>query len=110
DFISTVQKRGAAIIAARGLSSAASAANAVVDTVRSLTTPTPDGDWTSVCVLSDGSYGVEKGIVSGFPIRTDGKNWEIVQGLPINEFAQSKIDLTIKELKEERDAVIGLLP
>src|SRR4029079_4368570 len=80
DFISTVQKRGAAIIAARGSSSAASAANAVVDTVRSLTTPTPEGDWTSVCVVSDGSYGVAKGIISGFPIRTDGTTWEIVQG------------------------------
>jgi len=109
DFISTVQKRGAAIIAARGLSSAASAANAVVDTVRSLTTPTPAGDWTSVCVLSDGSYGVEKGIISGFPIRTDGTTWEIVQGLSVNEFAQSKIDLTVNELKEERDAVAALL-
>ena len=109
DFISTVQKRGAAIIAARGLSSAASAANAVVDTVRSLTTPTPAGDWTSVCVVSDGSYGVEKGIISGFPIRTDGTTWEIVQGLSINEFAQSKIDLTVSELKEERDAVAALL-
>ena len=109
DFISTVQKRGAAIIAARGLSSAASAANAVVDTVRSLTTPTPPGDWTSVCVVSDGSYGVEKGIISGFPIRTDGTTWEIVQGLSVNEFAQGKIDLTMSELKEERDAVAALL-
>ena len=109
DFISTVQKRGAAIIAARGSSSAASAANAVVDTVRSLTTPTPAGDWTSVCVVSDGSYGVEKGIISGFPIRTDGQNWEIVQELAINDFAQAKIDLTITELQEERDAVTALL-
>ncbi len=109
DFISTVQKRGAAIIAARGLSSAASAANAVVDTVRSLTTPTPAGDWTSVCVCSDGSYGVEKGIISGFPIRTDGTTWEIVQGLSVDAFAQSKIDLTVGELKEERDAVAALL-
>ena len=109
DFISTVQKRGAAIIAARSSSSAASAANAVVDTVRSLTTPTPAGDWTSVCVVSDGSYGVEKGIISGFPIRTDGQNWEIVQGLAINDFAQAKIDLTITELQEERDAVTALL-
>ena len=108
-FISTVQKRGAAIIAARGSSSAASAANAVVDTVRSLTTPTPAGDWTSVCVVSDGSYGIEKGIVSGFPIRTDGTTWEIVQGLPITPFAQTKIDHTINELKEERDAVLPLL-
>ena len=110
EFISTVQQRGAAIIKARGASSAASAANAVVDTVKSLTTPTPEGDWTSVCVVSDGSYGIEKGIVSGFPIRTDGKNWEIVQGLDINEFAQGKIDATVGELKEERDAVLDLIP
>ncbi|MDB6136043.1 MAG: malate dehydrogenase [Verrucomicrobiales bacterium] len=110
EFISTVQQRGAAIIKARGASSAASAANAVVDTVRSLTTPTPEGDWTSVCVVSDGSYSIEKGIVSGFPIRTDGQKWEIVQGLSVNEFAQGKIDTTINELKEERDAVAELLP
>lgn len=110
DFISTVQQRGAAIIKARGASSAASAANAVVDTVRSLTTATPAGDWISVCVASDGSYGVEKGIVSGFPIRTDGSKWEIVQGLAIDDFAQSKIDITVNELKEERDAVAALLP
>jgi malate dehydrogenase len=110
DFIKTVQQRGAAIIAARGSSSAASAANAVVDTVRSLTTPTPAGDWTSVAVASDGSYGIEKGLMVGYPIRTDGKKWEIVQGLPINEFAQGKIDATIQELKEERDAVAELIP
>lgn len=111
EFISTVQQRGAAIIKARGASSAASAANAVVDTVRSLTTPTPEGDWTSVCVCSDGSYGVEKGLISGFPVRTsDGKTWEIVQGLEINDFARAKIDATVNELKEERDAVKELLP
>jgi len=110
DFIPTVQQRGAAIIKARGLSSAASAANGVVDTVRSLTTPTPAGDWTSVCVVSDGSYGIEKGLVTGYPIRTDGQNWEIVQGLAHNDFAQSKIDATINELKEEREAVSELLP
>ena len=109
-FISTVQQRGAAIIKARGASSAASAANAVVDTIRSLTTPTPAGDWTSVCVCSDGSYGVAQGLISGFPIRTDGLTWEIVQGLSVNEFAQEKIDTTINELKEEREAVAGLLP
>jgi malate dehydrogenase len=109
-FIETVQKRGAAIIKARGSSSAASAANAVVDTVKSLITPTPAGDWTSVCVPSDGSYGIEKGLIVGYPIRTDGSKYEIVQGLPINEFAQSKIDITINELKEEREAVSGLIP
>jgi malate dehydrogenase len=109
-FIETVQKRGAAIIAARGSSSAASAANAVVDTVKSLTTPTPAGDWTSVCVPSDGSYGIEKGLIVGYPIRTDGSKYEIVQGLDICEFAQSKIDATINELKEEREAVQELIP
>ncbi|MFZ4765190.1 MAG: malate dehydrogenase [Roseimicrobium sp.] len=111
DFISTVQQRGAAIIKARGSSSAASAANAVVDTVRSLTTPTPEGDWTSVAVCSDGSYGVEKDIITSFPIRSNGSQWEIVQGVPVNDFSQGKINATINELKEERDAVreLGLI-
>jgi len=111
DFISTVQQRGAAIIKARGASSAASAANAAMDTVRSLVTPTPAGDWHSVAVCSDGSYGIEKGLIASMPIRTieDGK-WEVVQGLPIDDFSQAKIDVTINELIEERDAVKGLLP
>ncbi len=111
EFLVTVQQRGASIIKARGLSSAASAANAAIDTVRSLTTPTQGGDWTSVAVCSDGSYGVEKDIMSSFPIRTDGKKWEIVQGLPVNEFSQSKIDATVKELTDERAAVkeLGLI-
>ena len=111
DFISTVQQRGAAIIKARGASSAASAANAALDTVKSLITPTPAGDWHSVAVCSDGSYGIEKGIIASMPIRTisDGK-WEVVQGLPIDAFSQEKIDATISELKEERDAVKHLIP
>ena len=109
DFIATVQKRGAAIIEARGLSSAASAANAVVDTVRKLTTPTPAGDWFSVAVNGDGSYGLEKGIITSYPIRTDGKKWEIVQDLPIGEFAKAKIDATVNELKEERALVAELI-
>ncbi len=108
EFISTVQQRGAAIIKARGLSSAASAANAACDTVRSLSFPTPDGDWTSVAVCSDGSYGIEKGLMFSFPIRTDGSKWEIVQGVPVNEFSQDKINATESELKEERDAVTEL--
>ena len=108
-FIPCVQKRGAAIIDARGLSSAASAANAAIDTVVSLTTPTPAGDWFSVAVVSDGSYGVEKGIVSSFPIRSDGKKWGIVQGVPVNEFSRSKIDATVNELKEEKALVASLL-
>lgn len=110
DFISTVQQRGAAIIKARGASSAASAANAVVDTVRSLVEPTPAGDWTSVCVCSDGSYGVENGLISSFPIRSTGKSWEIVQGVPVNEFSRGKINATVKELQEERSLVSELLP
>ncbi|MGJ8644907.1 MAG: malate dehydrogenase [Luteolibacter sp.] len=110
DFIKTVQQRGAAIIKARGASSAASAANAALDTVISLTNPTPEGDWHSVAVCSDGSYGIEKGIIFSFPIRTvsDGK-WEIVQGVPVDAFSQEKIDSTLKELLEERDAVKDLL-
>lgn len=110
DFITTVQQRGAAIIKARGASSAASAASAAVDTVRSLATQTPEGDWYSVAVCSDGSYGIEKGLICSFPIRTtkDG-GWEIVQGLPIDAFSQEKIDVTVNELKEERDAVTSLL-
>jgi len=109
EFIATVQQRGAAIIKARGASSAASAANAVVDTVRSLVTPTPAGDWNSVAVLSDGSYGIEPGLMTSFPIRTDGQKWEIVQGLPVNAFSQKKIDATINELKEEKALVADLL-
>lgn len=109
-FIETVQKRGAAIIEARGSSSAASAANAVVDTVKGLTTPTPAGDWNSVCVCSDGSYGVDKGLISSFPIRSTGKGWEIVQDVPVNEFSRGKIDASVQELREEREAVADLLP
>lgn len=109
DFIKTVQQRGAAIIAARGLSSAASAANAVVDTVKSLTTPTPAGDWTSVAICSDGSYGIEKGIMCSFPIRTDGSKWEIVQGLAVSDFSRAKIDASVAELVEERDTVKEVL-
>lgn len=111
EFISTVQQRGAAIIKARGASSAASAANAALDTLKSLITPTPAGDWHSVAVCSDGSYGIEKGLIASMPIRTisDGK-WEVVQGLPVDAFSQEKIDVTIQELKEERDAVKHLIP
>ncbi len=111
EFIATVQQRGAAIIKARGLSSAASAANAAMDTVRSLITPTPAGDWHSVAVCSDGSYGIEKGIMASMPIRTlEGGKWEVVQGVPVDAFSQGKIDLTIGELLEERDAVKDLIP
>ncbi len=111
EFISTVQQRGAAIIKARGASSAASAANAALDTVKSLITPTPAGDWHSVAICSDGSYGIEKGLIASMPIRTtETGTWEVVQGVPVDAFSQEKIDLTIKELQEERDAVKHLLP
>lgn len=111
EFITTVQQRGAAIIKARGASSAASAANAAIDTVKSLITATPDGDWTSVAVCSDGSYGIEKGLIASMPIRVKGDGtWEVVQGVPVSEFSQGKIDATINELKEERDAVKDLIP
>ena len=110
DFIPTVQQRGAAIIEARGASSAASAANAAMDTVRSLISPTPAGQWNSVCVASDGSYGTKDGLITSFPVRSDGEKWEIVQGVPINEFARGKIDASVNELDEERTLVSDLLP
>jgi malate dehydrogenase len=110
EFISSVQQRGAAIIKARGASSAASAANAIVDSVRSIVQPTAAGDWHSLCLCSDGSYGVEKGLISSFPIRSNGQQIEVVQGLPINEFSQGRIDATINELKEEKSMVSELLP
>ena len=109
-FIPTVQQRGAAIIQARGSSSAASAANAAIDTVSSLVKPTPEGDWNSVCVASDGSYGSEEGLITSFPVRSDGTNWSIVQGVPINDFAREKIDASVAELSEERSIVRDLLP
>jgi malate dehydrogenase len=110
DFIATVQQRGAAIIKARGLSSAASAANAVVDTVRNLITPTKPGDWFSVAVCSPGDYGIEKGLMFSYPIRSNGKDLEIVQGVPLNDFSKAKIAATENELKEERAMVADLLP
>ncbi|MEI6607810.1 MAG: malate dehydrogenase [Verrucomicrobiota bacterium] len=111
EFITTVQQRGAAIIKARGASSAASAANAAIDTVKSLITPTPAGDWHSVAVCSDGSYGIAKGLIASMPIRTLANGtWEVVQGLPIDAFSREKIDASVAELLEERDAVKDLLP
>lgn len=109
DFLNTVQQRGAAIIKARGASSAASAANAAIDTVRSLVNPTAAGDWNSVAICSDGSYGIEKGLLFSYPIRSNGKSWEIVQGVPLNEFSRGKIAITENELKEERGLVAELL-
>ncbi len=110
DFISTVQKRGAAIIEARGASSAASAANGLIDHVRDLATATPEGEWRSVCVKSDGSYQVPEGLISSFPVRADGAGgWQIVQGLETNAFLTEKIAASAKELVEERDTVKDLL-
>jgi malate dehydrogenase len=109
EFIATVQQRGAAVIKARGLSSAGSAANAVVDTVFSLINDTPGNDWHSVAVCSDGNYEVEKGLISSFPVRVHGVKWEIVQGVPINDFSRGKIDASVAELKEERSLVSELI-
>jgi len=110
EFIPLVQQRGAAVIAARGLSSAFSAAQALIDHVRSLVNPTPDGDWFSAAVVSDGSYGVARGLVSSFPLRSKGDGaYEIVQGVKLDAFAKSKIDATIAELEKERDIVKDLL-
>jgi malate dehydrogenase len=109
EFIATVQQRGAAVIKARGLSSAGSAANAVIDTVFSLTNDTPGNDWHSVAVCSDGSYDVEKGLISSFPVRVRGGKWKIVQVLPINDFSRSKIDASAAELKEEKSLVAELI-
>jgi malate dehydrogenase len=108
DFLPTVGKRGAAIIEARGASSAASAANAAVDHVHDWVNGTPDGDWVSMAVPSDGSYDVDEGLISSFPCTCSGGEWSIVEGLEINDFAREKIDATVNELREERDAVRGL--
>ena len=112
DFLPTVAKRGAAVIAARGRSSAASAANATIAHVRDWLLGTPGGDWTSMAVVSDGSYGVPAGLVSSFPVRCCDSDWEIVQGLPLNAFARSRVNVSVDELKSEAEEVksMGLLP
>ena len=109
EFISVVQQRGAAIIKARGASSAASAANAALDTIMRLEKPTPAGDWFSAAVPSDGSYGIPEGLLFSYPLRSNGESYEIVQGVELNDFAQGKLDITRKELEEERDAVKSML-
>jgi len=111
EFIPTVQQRGAAIIEARGASSAASAANAACDHIRNWVLGTPDGDWVSMAIPSDGSYGVPEGLVSSFPVTCAGGRYSIVQGLDVNEFSQRRIDTTVAELVETRDAVreMGLI-
>jgi malate dehydrogenase len=108
DFIPTVQQRGAAIIEARGASSAASAANAAIDHVHDWVTGTPDGDWVSMGVPSDGSYGVPEGLLCGFPVTCADGNYEIVQGLEIDDFSRARIDASVAELVSERDMVRGL--
>jgi malate dehydrogenase len=108
-FLETVQKRGAAIIKARGSSSAASAANAVVDTVKNLTNVTPKGECFSVAVSSDGSYGIPKGLMFSFPITSDGRGWQVVKSLELSPFAKEKIAATQKELEDELSAVKDLV-
>lgn len=110
EFIETVQKRGAAIIQARGLSSAASAANAALDHVKSMLTKTQEGDWFSAAVPSDGSYDIDEGLLFSFPVTSDGQgNYSIVQGLPWSDFAKDKIKITTEELREEKTLVEDLL-
>jgi malate dehydrogenase len=108
-FITTVQKRGAAIIDARGLSSAASAASAAVDSVRSVVSPTREGDWASLAVVSRGEYGVPEGLQFGFPVRSSGESWEVVEGLEHDDFARARIEATTQELLEEKADVADLL-
>jgi len=108
EFIPTVQKRGAAIIEARGASSAASAANAAIDHVHDWVLGTPDGDWVSMGVPSDGSYDVPEGLISSFPVTCSGGAWSMVQGLDIDDFSRTRIDVSVAELAEERDMVRGL--
>jgi malate dehydrogenase len=111
EFLPTVGKRGAAIIEARGASSAASAANAAIDHVHDWVLGTPDGDWASMAVVSDGSYGIEEGLICGTPCECSGGEWNRVEGLEITDFSRERIDNTVNELKEERDAVkdLGLI-
>ncbi len=109
-FIPVVQQRGAAIIKARGASSAASAANAAIDHMRTWALGTEEGDWVSMGVYSDGSYGIEQGLIYSFPVTTKDGDWSIVQGLPISDFSREKMSATEKELAEERDGVKHLLP
>ncbi|HKO29328.1 MAG TPA: malate dehydrogenase, partial [Solirubrobacteraceae bacterium] len=105
DFLPTVQKRGAAVIDARGASSAASAANAAVDHVRDWVLGTADGDWVSMGIPSDGSYGVDEGLISGFPVTCSNGSYEVVQGLELNDFSRSRLEATVKELAQERDTI-----
>jgi len=107
-FIPTIQKRGAAIIDARGASSAASAANAAIDHVRDWVLGTPDGDWVSMGIASEGSYGIPEGVIYGYPVTCSNGRYEIVRGIELSAFSKSKMEATHRELLEERDAVKGL--
>jgi malate dehydrogenase len=109
DFIPTVQQRGAAIIAARGASSAASAASSAIDHMRTWALGTADGDWVSMAIPSDGSYGIAAGIIYSYPVTCRDGRYEIVQNLPVSDFSRARMDATAKELFEERDAVKHLL-
>jgi malate dehydrogenase len=109
NFIPTIQQRGAAIITARGLSSAASAANAAIDHVRDWVFGTRDGDWVSMGIASDGSYGIPEGVMYGYPVTCKGGKFEIVKGLEVSDFSRSRMQATLKELQEERDAIKHLL-
>jgi len=109
EFIPTVQQRGAAIIKARGASSAASAASAAIDHIHTWVKGTPEGDWVSMGVPSDGSYGIAAGVIYGYPVTCKGGDYQIVQGLAVNEFSRGKMDATHKELLEERDGVKDLI-
>ena len=109
EFIGRVQKRGAEVIEARGKSSAASAANAICDHVRTFHHGTAENDWASAAVVSDGSYGITEGLLASFPIQASSNGWEIVQDLEINEFSRGKIDASVEELERERDMVVDLL-
>jgi malate dehydrogenase len=104
-FIPTVQKRGAAIIDARGLSSAASAANAAIDHVRDWVAGSKDGDWVTMGVPSDGSYGIPEGVIFGYPVTCRGGQYQVVKGVEVSEFSRKRIDATLRELQEERDSV-----
>ena len=108
-FIPTVQKRGAAVIEARGSSSAASAANAAIDHVRDWVLGSREGDWVTMGIPSDGSYGIAEGVIFGYPVTCKGGEYQIVQGLPVSDFSRARIDATLKELGEERDGVKHLI-
>ncbi|MGH7764811.1 MAG: malate dehydrogenase, partial [Candidatus Dormibacteraceae bacterium] len=109
-FIETIQKRGAAVIEARGASSAASAANAIIDSVNSIRNPTPWGDWHSLAVVSHGEYGVPEWLQFGFPVKTDEEHWEVVEGLEHDEDAKQRIKVTTEELEQERELVKAMVP